>query len=154
MNTENKLTAIRQNLREWLATPWPDDVPEVSGCATATYHFKVRVTFPWDRFTESLTRRDQRWERDCFIRSLGETLRISSPKAPLAVNRLVVSERASKLFKAPGNEPGLVALLSVALDYSAHRRYAGAELRVLLEASVNHARYPDKDLRIEVAEQF
>ncbi len=130
---------------------WPADVPEVSGVATATYDFKVFIVLPWDRYTESvLATRSDSWEKLQLVRGLAQGLQVQAPATPLSVHELHVSESAAKVFKAPGQEPGVAVLLSVRLRYHAHRVYSGSELRKSLGVTVNHARYPDSELRIEV----
>ncbi len=130
---------------------WPADVPEVSGAITKTYDFKVRVLLPLDRQTQAvLATRSDSYERLDFVRSLAKNLSVQAPRTPMTVVGLHVSEQASKVFKAPGDEPGVVVLFSVRLSYSAHRVYQGAELRQSLTAFLDHDRYRQEDFRIEV----
>lgn len=130
---------------------WPADVLEVSGAITKTYDFKVRVLMPLDRQTEVvLATRSDSYERLALVRGLAKNLSVQAPRTPLTVVSLHVSEQASKVFKAPGNEPGVVALLSVSLSYSAHRVYQGAELRESLTAAIKSDRYRQEDFRVEV----
>ena len=129
-----------------------EGLPEVAGAKTKTFEFKLRIVFPWDRHSEGLlAARTGSVEQLTFMRSLVKSLQVvESTKTPITVVDLTSSERRSRFFKSPGDPPGMTALLSLTLSYSAHRIYPGAQLRELLKIRVNHERYSNDSVQATV----
>ena len=149
------MTTVKPDLQSYnaqdarLASLLNANLPDVSGAITKTYQFKLRAVFPWDRYTESLlfayTGSAEQLE---FLRGLEQSIKLTSETHPLTVVHLDVSEQSSRLFKTPGQEPGMTALLSLTLSYSAHRTYRNAELQASMKLCLNHPRYPDSSLQL------
>jgi hypothetical protein len=124
-------------------------LPEVSGAKTKVHEFKLRVVFPWDRYTQSvLEARTGSLAQLELLRTLERTMSLTFDGTPLTVVHLSVKEQASRLFRRREGEPGMVALLSLQLAYSAVRPYRGDEFRSSLNVAINHTRYSDEELDI------
>jgi len=121
------------------------------GAITKSYECKVRVALPWDRNTQSLVGPGaDSYEKLLFLRGLAKNLTATLSIPDTVVVAVQANEGTSKVFKAPGDEPGVVALLAVQLSYSARKVLRGAQLRAALSVRLNHERYREEELAVQV----
>lgn len=121
------------------------------GAITKSYECKVRVALPWDRNTQSLVGPGaDSYAKLLFLRGLAKNLTATLSIPDTVVVSVQANEGTSKVFKAPGTEPGVVALMALQVSYSARKILRGAQLRAALSVSLNHERYRNEELAVQV----